>query len=206
MKGVGGFLAGMIGLCSFASLSILIPMTMRHDEGLFLFLFVLVVAFVFLNVMVVGFYRMLIQLYETALYPDDPYYYPQRGRALFFTGYIGLLATLGVVLFLAILPEIMRFRMGGSEIEVLLTLAWFVGWIFLGLLLGGILLMLRDVHEKLFLGGGLRGADEPRELDIRRRPAPRRDERAADWPRGPRAARHDDRSDERPAAKPWDDA
>jgi hypothetical protein len=212
MKGVVGFLVGMIGLCFFASISILIPMTMRQNDGLLLFLFMLVVAFVFLNVMVVGFYRMLIHLHESALYPEDAYYYPQRGRVLFFTGYIGLLATLGFVLFLAVLPELMRFRFAGRDIEVLLSLAWFVGWIFFGLMLGGVWAMLRDVHQKLFLNAGARhGADDVDDFDISvkgRPPGSRRNERDTDWPHRPRGARRDqdDGSGERPAAKPWDDA
>src|SRR5687768_16847340 len=93
MKGAVGFLVGIIGLCFFAAVSPLAPIFMRR-EGPVIFLIILSVAFVFLIVLVVGFYRTLGSLHDTVLYPDDPYTQPLRGRGLFFTGCIGLLVTL----------------------------------------------------------------------------------------------------------------
>ena len=85
MKGAVGFLVGIIGLCIFASATLVIPFTMQRSEGMAVLMLILIIAFVFLNVLVVGFFRMLGHLHETVLYPDDAYNYPQRGRALFLT-------------------------------------------------------------------------------------------------------------------------
>jgi hypothetical protein len=210
MKGFVGFLVGIIGLCFFAAISIIVPMTMpRRGDSMVIFLFVLLCAFAFLNVLVVGFYRLLAGLNESALYPDDSYYYPIRGRVLFFVGYIGLLTTLGFTLFLAILTDVMRFRMGRDSTEALLAMAWFVGWVFFGVMLGGVLAMFRDLYQKLYLGPRSRRFEDEDDLDITRatgRPRSRRDardvrdERSNDWPPR-RVPADDDRTEEQ--RKPW---
>jgi len=186
MKGAVGFLVGIIGLCLFASVSLLIPNTMRH-EAFAVFLVVIVVAFVFLNILLVGFFRMLGHLHETVLYPDDPYSYPQRGRALFFVGYVGLLLTLVFAVFVALLPELTRGRFGHRESEIVLLLTWFMGWIFFGCLLGGVLAMLSDIFHKAFYRTTVDPPDaEPNDaLDIShhgsRRSDPTDDKRPRPW-------------------------
>jgi hypothetical protein len=147
MKGAVGFRVGMIGLCIFAALFVLIPLLL--GEALALFLIMFIAAFIFLNVMMIGFYRILVSLHEMIVYPDDPLEVPQRGRGLFFTGYIGLLVTLVLVLLLAVLPELTG-RGGRRNLEVVSVLAWVVGWVFVGCLLGGILAMLRDLYHNAF--------------------------------------------------------
>jgi hypothetical protein len=181
MKGAVGFLVGLIGLCLFMALAGIIPFAMRRSEGLAILLFVVVVAFVFLNIMMVGFFRLLGGLHETVLYPDDPYHYPHRGRGLFLTGYIGLLVTLSSVFLLAVLPELLR-RGFGREAEALLVLAWVAGWAFMGCLLGGVLTMLSDLYHKAFYRTTVNPPSGPRDDDLniargaapRREPAPRR--------------------------------
>jgi hypothetical protein len=215
MKGFVGFLIGLIGLCFFAAVSIIVPMTMpRRGDSMVIFMFMIVCAFAFLNIMIVGFYRLLAGLNESALLPEDSYYYPLRGRVLFFIGYVGLLATFGLTLVLAILPEIMRFRVG-RDMEALLALAWFVGWTFFGLMMGGVLAMLRDLHQKLYLGGGARSRRyDDDDIDISsasRRPHSHRDARDErdyrdqDWPPR-RVPPDDDQTQEQRARKPWDEA
>jgi len=193
MKGVVGFVTGLIGFCFFAAIGIIFPIAMRREGPIF-FIMTLIIAFVFLNVLVVGFFRMLAHLHEGALYPDDPYYHPQRGRALFFVGYIGLLATLGMVLMIPILIEVFRVRIGPREGEPFLVLAWFVGWIFLGLMLGGVALMLRDIYQKLFFGAYRRRTEDDGDFDIRLRRRPPRGDDDAWAPR--RRDEEDDRTED----------
>jgi hypothetical protein len=150
MQGAVGFMVGSIGLCFFAAVAPLVPFFMGRIEGLAVLVLILVAAFVFLNVMVVGFYRMLNNLHETVLYPDDPHYYPPRGRALFFAGYVGLLITLVAVVMLTLLQEWSRFRIRGRDADYLLFAAWFAGWAFLGCLFGGVQMLLGDIYHKAF--------------------------------------------------------
>lgn len=179
MKGAIGFLVGLIGLCSSAALTAPLAYVMRRNEELAV-AGVSLIAFIFLNIMVVGFYRMIGHLHETVLYPEDAFHYPQRGRALFFVGYVGLLLTLAGPFVLVILVEVVRVRiLGGRQFEVLLVLAWLTGWAFLGCFLGGVLAMLNDVFHKAFYRTA---AAEPRldaddDFDISRRGTRRRDER-----------------------------
>ncbi|GEM_PF-6606759 len=178
MKGAIGFLVGIIGVSVFASMSILIRATMRGPERDMLFLIVLGVAFIFLNILVVGFYRMLGHLHETVLYPDDSHYRPLRGRALFFVGYVGLLVTLIFVILVDLVPQMLRFRINPGELQPLMWLAWFGGWVFFGLLMGSILMQLSDIyHKALYRTMVSPPGDE--DLDIARRGS-RRNSRSGD--------------------------
>ncbi len=104
-----------------------------------------------------------------------------RGRGLFLTGYIGLLVTLVFVVAILVAQASPWFRVRGREIEVILVIAWFVGWAFTGCMLGGILMLLHDIHHKAFYRTlapppGDRYDDD---YDISRR-APRRRPRGAE--------------------------
>jgi hypothetical protein len=192
MRGFAGFLTGLIGFCFCAAIAFPAGMVMRNAEGGAVVLLLAVGACVFLNVMVVGFYRLLGQLHETALFPDDPYYYPQRGRVQFFVGYLGLIATVGLTVVITFYVEVLRIRIGGGDLRAFLLLAWLVGWVFLGVFLGGVLSMLRDLHQKLFMnaGAGRRSLDGDDDIDIR-------------LSRSSRAAANE--PTEKRVAKPWDE-
>lgn len=185
MRGAIGFLVGIIGLCLFAAASLLIPIVLNRSEGMVMLLAVMLIAFVFLNILIVGFFRMLGHLHETVLYPDDPSYHPPRGRILFFVGYIGLLVMLVFVVLLATLPELMRWRIRQRDIEPLLLIAWFVGWAFFGCMLGGVLMQLSDIFHKAYYRTMMRppdaGGDD--DYDITR---PRQRSRAAEDNERPR--------------------
>ncbi|MCI0681558.1 MAG: hypothetical protein L0Y71_05605 [Gemmataceae bacterium] len=193
MKGAAGFLVGIIGFCFFAAVSLLVPLFLRRGEGALLLLFVVVVAFVFLNVLVVGFYRMMSQLHDTVVYPDDPYSHPLRGRGLFFTGYVGLLATLVVAVLVTVMQAFPLLRFRGREVEIILFMTWFVGWTFTGCLLGGVLMLLYDIHHKAFYRTLLDppGDGYGDEFDISRRGSRARARRAED--------------DERPRQRRWEE-
>lgn len=187
MKGGASFLIGIIGLCLFASMALMVPVYMRQSEGLPVFLLLIVAAFVFLNLLIVGFFRVLGHLHETVLYPDDPYSYPQRGRVLFLVGYVGLLLSLVFGLFIALLPELTRHRFNRHEGEILLVLCWFAGWIFFGCLFGGVLAMLGDLYHKAFYRTTLHPPDAAAEdeFDVSHRSSRRSDRdaerRARSW-------------------------
>lgn len=179
MKGAIGFLVGTIGLCLFASISILVPLIGRRYEALVIV--PIIVAFVFLNVLVVGFYRMLNNLHETVLFPDDPHYHPPSGRVLFFVGYIGMLVSLACPLLVLLLSQLLRWHMSERESMPLLFIAWFAGWAFLGCLLGGLFMLLSDVYHKAFYRTMFNppNSDLQDDLDISRR-GPRRQPDHAD--------------------------
>jgi len=210
MKGFVGFLTGAIGLCFFAAFSIIGPLTIRRD-GEVLFVVMLGIAYIFLNIMVVGFYRLLGQLHETALYPEDAYHYPQRGRVLFLVGYIGLTATIGFAAFVIVYGAMARI-IRPRDFEWLLLLAWFAGWVFFGLVLGGVLSMLRDVHQKLFISQaaasrrGFDDEDDGLDISLSRRRRERRNLHDDDRTRRERYDDDAEPRERRSPAKPWDGA
>lgn len=186
MKGTVGFLVGILGFCFFAAVSIMPPILFRR-EGPVILGIIAIVAFVFLIILVAGFYRLISDLHETVIYPDDPYSQPLRGRGLFLTGCIGLLAVLVcAVLFAFVQSTPLRIR--GRDLEIILFfVAWFVGWAFAGCILGGVLMLLHDIHHKAFY----RTMTPPRdsyndEYDIARRGPRRRPRRTDDQEERPR--------------------
>ena len=194
MKGAVGFLVGIIGFCFFAAVSILPPILVR-GEGPVMVLIMSIVAFTFLNVLVIGFYRMIGGLHDTVLYPDDPYSHPLRGRGLFLTGYIGLLAVLVCTVCFALMQSSPAFRIRGRDLEIVLFfIAWFFGWGFTGCMLGGVLMLLHDIHHKAFYRT-MAHRDDNRygdDFDISRRESRRR----------PREA---DEERERPRQRQWEE-
>jgi hypothetical protein len=182
MKGAIGFLVGIIGLCFFISVTLLILIILdRRSESIAMVLTLLVVDFVFLNVLVASFFRMLGHLHETMVYPDDPYYQPLRGRVLYFVGYIGLLVTLVLFFMVGFLSDVLRMRMGPRDRDAAIVLALIAGLVFLGCLLGGVLRMLSDIFHKAFYRTmvGMAGERED-ELDISHRGARQLSPRDAD--------------------------
>lgn len=189
MKGAIGFLVGIIGLCVFASVTLLIPMIVapRRSEGLLVVLILLIADFVFLNVLVVSFLRMLGHLHETVVYPDDPRYQPLRGRVLFFIGYIGLLVVLVLAVLVPVLSGLLRMRIGPGDEQVFIAIAWVAGWVFSGCLLGGVLMMLNDVFHKAFFRTMIGSpGDRDDDLDVSHRGARRPSRRDTDEDRARR--------------------
>jgi hypothetical protein len=186
MKGAVGFLIGTIGFTLVGALTVMVPFLMRPPDALGIVLFLVAVDFVFLNVLVVGFYRIMGHLHETILYPDDAYYHRHRGRAMFLTGYIGFLVTLVFFFLVILMEEVLRMRFGG-ELRPLVLVAWLAGWVFLGLLFGGVLSMLSDIFHKAFYRSAVRGPREEIDEDLniaRNRRTPREEERTTrrrDW-------------------------
>jgi hypothetical protein len=130
---------------------------------------------------------MLSQLHEAVLYPDDPYYYRQPGRGLFFTGYVGFVVAFMFVVLVMFLPELTRGRVSHRGSQVAIVLGWVVAWGFLGCLLGGVFVMLRDIYHKAFYRSAVDTPvrDRDDDLDISRSGPGRRrregNERPRDW-------------------------
>ena len=188
MRGAIGFLIGIIGLCLTGAATPWVTFLGRGRDGEIFVMGMLLIAFVFLNIMVVGFYRVLAHLHEAVLYPEDAFTYPQRGRALFFVGYIGLSVALVGMLLAILLPILTRWRISERELLPIFIIVWFGSWAFLGCTLGGVLMLLSDVFHKAYHRAMMRppGADGD-DYDISR---PRRRAREAE-------------ADERP--RRWDD-
>lgn len=188
MKGTVGFLVGIIGFCFFAAVSFL-PMILFRREAPVISVIIAIVAVIFFMIMVVGFYCLISGLHDTVLYPDDPYSQPLCGRGLFFTGCIGLLVTVTCPVLLLVLRGFQIRR----EMDVVLVIAWPVAWAFAACLLGGVLMLLHDIHHKAFY----RTMAPPRDrydddFDISRRGPRRRPRRAED-------------EDERPRQRQWEE-
>jgi hypothetical protein len=142
---VGGAL-GLFGALAFMGLLLAIPFH-RHETG-FGLLFLAFVAFVGLNLMAIGLYRMLRHLYRSISRTDQATDRPIRGSAFYLLGYLGSLMATTTLFFFASLPIFTDGNAGWDKVVWGVVPTWFVVLGFLLAFFVGLVMMLTDIYDR----------------------------------------------------------